>query len=145
VPAYQLREAIAEILMAVTRHPELNDFGFGVFGERRRRLSPEEREAEFKANRAKMFEERSLRQFLHARDWLQGQRKLKALNRRGTSYGLKHVAAHDIRYCTNGIFIAAAVSAGFEIERAGSWQQSPNAFMDISTRAWRRPRDTGRT
>jgi hypothetical protein len=133
---------MAEILLAVTRYPELTDFGFGVFGERR--LPPEERERQFKANRAKMFEERSLLQFLRARAWLQGQGKRKTLNRFGTSYGLKHIAAHDVGYVTNGIFIAAAISAGFEIERAGSWQQSPNAFMGISTHAWRRPRDGGR-
>jgi hypothetical protein len=138
VPADQLREAIAEILMVVTRYPELTDFGFGVWGERIRHLSPAEREAEFKVNRAKMFEERSLRQFLHARDWLQGQQKRKTINQWGTSYGLKHVAAHDVGYITNGVFVAAAVSAGFQIERAGTL--SPNAYMSISTRAWRRPR-----
>jgi hypothetical protein len=139
------RDAIAQILLAVTRHPELNDFGFGVYGEHWRRLSPEEREAEFQANRAKMFEVRSLRQFISARAWLQGQGMRKTLNRRGTSYSLKHVAAHDIGYCTNGIFIAAAISAGFEIERAEcSWRLTPNAWMNISTHAWRRPRVGGR-
>jgi hypothetical protein len=143
VPAEQLREAIAEILMVVTRYPELTDFGFGAcFGERK--LPPEEREAQFQINRAKMFEERSLRQFISAHDWLQGQGRRKSLNRRGTSYGLKHVAAHDIGYVTNGIFIAAAVSAGFRTERAGPLQQSPNARMNISTKAWRRPRVGGR-
>jgi hypothetical protein len=143
-PTDPRRDAIAEILLAVTRHPELNDFGFGVYGEHWRRLSPEEREAEFQANRAKMFEERSLVQFLRAREWLQGQGKRKTLNRFGTSYGLKHVAAHDIGYCTNGIFIAAAIAAGFQVERAGPWRQSPNAFINISTYAWRRPRVDGR-
>jgi hypothetical protein len=140
VPTYQLREAVAEILMVITRYPELTDFGFGVWDERSRRLSPVEREAEFQINRAKMFEERSLRQFLHARDWLQEQQKRKTINQWGTSYGLKHVAAHDVGYITNGVFIAAAVSAGFQIERSGTRQQSPNAYMNIATRAWRRPR-----
>jgi hypothetical protein len=144
VPAEALREAIAEIQLAVTRYPELTDFGFGVYDERSRRLSPAEREAKFQINRAKLFEERSLRQFLSARAWLQGQGMRKTLNKRGTSYGLKHVAAHDIGYCTNGVFIAAAISAGFRIERAGPWGQSPNAFINISSRAWRRPRDGGR-
>jgi hypothetical protein len=139
-----LCDAIADILLAVTRYPELTDFGFGVYGERRRRLSPEEREAEFQVNRAKMFEECSLLQFISARAWLQGQQKRKTINKMGTSYGLKHVAEHDFGYVTNGIFIAAAISAGFEIERAGAWQQSPNAFMNVSTRAWRRARDGGR-
>jgi hypothetical protein len=126
----------------VTRHPELTDFGFGVFGERR--LPPAEREAAFKANRAKMFAERSLLQFIRARAWLRGQGRRKTINRIGTSYGLKHVAAHDIGYVTNGIFIAAAVAAGFQVERAGPWRQSPNAFINISTYAWRRPRVDGR-
>jgi hypothetical protein len=141
-PTDPRRDAIAEILLAVTRYPELTDFGFGVGNQHN--LTPAEREEKFRINRAKMFEDRSLLQFIRARAWLQEQGMRKTLNRRGTSYGLKHIAAHDIGYVTNGIFIAAAVSVGFEIERAGTWQQSPNAYMNISTKAWRRPRVGGR-
>jgi hypothetical protein len=142
-PADPLRSAIAEIRRAIAQYPELTDFGFGAcFGERR--LPSAEREAAFRANRAKMFEERSLLQFLSARAWLQGQGKRQTINRRGTSYGLKHIAAHDIGYVTNGMFICAAISAGFQIERAGAWWGSPNAWLNISTRAWRRRRDGAR-
>ena len=135
-----LRDAIAEILLAVTRYPELTDFGFGVWHERD--LTPEEREAQFKVDRAKMFETRSLLQFIRARAWLQGQQKRQTTNCGGTSYGLKHVAAHYIGYVTNGIFIAAAVSVGFQIERERS--NSPNVWLNISKSAWRYPRVGGR-
>jgi len=53
---------------------------------------------------------RSLAQFIVARRWLSQFGKLKSLNKRGSSYGLKHVAAHDIGYVTNGVFIAAAIA-----------------------------------
>jgi hypothetical protein len=140
-PTDPLAQAAAEIRRIVRQYPELTDFGFGVFGERH--LSPEERAEEFAINRAKMFEDRSLLQFIRARDWLQGQGIRKTINRCGTSYRLKHVAAHDIGYVSNGMFIAAAISAEFLVERAGPWRDSPNAWFNVSTSAWRRRRDTG--
>ena len=142
-PADHLEEAAAEIQRIVALHPERTDFGFGIFDERG--LSPEERETEFKRNRAIMFEERSLLQFMAARAWLHGQQKRKTIYRKGTSYWLKHVASHDIGYVTNGMFIAAAVSAGFQIGRVRSWRDgsTPNAWFNISKRAWRR-REGGR-
>jgi hypothetical protein len=62
-------------------------------------------------------------------------RRLKSFNKRGTSYGLKHIAEHDMGYCTNGVFIAAAIAEGFRVRREG---RSPNAVFNISTAAWRR-------
>jgi len=144
VPADPLADALAEVQRIVAQYPELTNFGFGVFDQHR--LSPAERDEQFLRNRSAMFEERSLVEFLRARAWLQGQGKRQTINRWGTSYGLKHVAEHDIGYVTNGMFIAAAVSAGFAIERARrGWRLSPNAWMNISTRAWRRRTDGGRT
>jgi hypothetical protein len=93
-----------------------------------------------------LFEERSLLQFIRARAWLEGQAKRQTINRIGTSYGLKHIAEHDIGYVTNGVFIAAAIAAGFQIERTErSWRVTPNAWLNISTRAFRRPRVWGRS
>jgi hypothetical protein len=74
---------------------------------------------------------RSVQQFETARLWLRQFSKVKSSNRRGSSYGLKHVAAHDIGYVTNGIFIAAALAEGFTVQRCG-----PNAWINISSRAW---------
>jgi hypothetical protein len=75
---------------------------------------------------------RSLAQFMAARGWLRRFSKIRALNRRGTSYGLKHCAEDDIGYVTNGVFIAAAITEGFNVRRVG-----PNAWFNISTEAWR--------
>jgi hypothetical protein len=69
-----------------------------------------------------------------ARQWLSQFGRIKALNRRGTSCGLKHVAEHDIGYITNGAFIAAAIAEGFTVQRA---DDGPNACFNISTKAWR--------
>ena len=134
-----LADAIAEIQRIVAQHPELTDFGFGVFDERR--LSPAEREAQFRRDRLSMFKQSSILDFLKARDWLQSQGKRQTINRIGTSYGLKHIAAHDIGYVTNGMFIAAAISAECQIERAGPG--SPIAFFNVAKAAWRYRRNGG--
>lgn len=54
------------------------------------------------------------------------------LNAQLGSYGLKHRAANDIGYSTNGIFIAAGLSAGFEIER-----DIPNVYFNINLKPFR--------
>ena len=76
-------------------------------------------------------------QFIAARFWLRHFAKIKAPNKLGTSYALKHVAGRDIGYTTNGAFIAAALAEGFIVQRAGD---SPNALFNISTQAWGKPR-----
>lgn len=69
------------------REPQLGDFGFGVSSK-----TPEERVADLLRNRDLIREPRSLAQFMAARAWLRRFGKIRALNRRGTSYGLKHCA-----------------------------------------------------
>lgn len=124
-------QAIAAIKRALTRFPELTDFGFGVFDERR--LPPTERAEQFRANRALMFETRSLDGFQRACDWLTRQRRTKQINPgAGSSYGLKHAAEYEVGYVTNGMFIAAAVACGFRVKRIAD---SPNAHLNISTTA----------
>ena len=78
---------------------------------------------------------RSLAEFTAARGWLRRFAKIKALNRRGSSYGLKHCAEDDIGYVTNGCFIGAAIAEGFTVRCTD--YGSPNAFFNISTEAWR--------
>ena len=90
----------------------------------RPKLDQQSRQAKFAEERAALFEPRSLDQFDKARKWLRQFRKLSSLNRRGTSYGLKHVAEPEIGYVTNGVFIAAAIAEGFTIARADN---GPNA------------------
>jgi hypothetical protein len=128
----QIAAAAAAMDRVLEQEPELSDFGYGFSGAEK---TPEERRARFETNRQSIREPRSLAQFLTAREWLRQFAKIKSLNKRGISYGLKHVAAHDMGYCTNGVFIAAAIAEGFRVRREG---RSPNAVFNISTAAWRR-------
>lgn len=45
--------------------------------------------------------------------WLEDKKKTKTINRRHSSYGLKHIAETEIGYIGNGAFIAAAIFMGF--------------------------------
>jgi len=55
--------------------------------------------------------------------------------KKGGSHGLKHVAEKNVGYITNGVFIAAAIAEGFRAVRIG---ETPNAWFNISTTAWKR-------
>ena|SRR5215472_9739085 len=123
-------ETMQQILDA---EPLLNDFGYGALEEHHK--SAEQIAAEIAANRAKMLEPHSLTQFEAARAWLRQFPKIKQFSRHGSSYGLKHAAAYDLGYVTNGVFIAAAIAEGFRAERV---DRSPNARIAISSRAWER-------
>lgn len=111
-------------------YPDPTKFGFGVY--KGNRLSPAERREKFRKCRTEMYDSTSLDGFERAREWLVRLTKTRAITRCYTSYGLKHVAEADIGYVSNGIFIAAAISAGFNIERCG-----PNAYLNIRPKAWR--------
>jgi hypothetical protein len=128
----QLEVAAADMARVLEQEPELSDFGYGLSGAEQ---THEERRARFETNRQLIREPRSLAQFLAARQWLRQFAKIGSFNKRGTSYGLKHVAAHDMGYCTNGVFIAAAIAEGFRVRREG---RSPNVVLNISTTACRR-------
>jgi len=127
-------EAEGSIQAAVDRFPDLTDFGFGIFDPYR--LTPAQRQEQFRQSRADLFARGSLEDFVRAKRWLSAQPKTKNINSSaGSSYWLKHVAEEDIGYTTNGIFIAAAVAAGFTVERC--WRcddESPNAFFNISSK-----------
>ena len=128
----ELATAAIEMDRVLEREPQLNDGGFRQFGGSRTQA---ERDAEFIRWRESIREPRSLAQFMAARGWLRQFSKTKTLNRRGSSYGLKHRAEHDIGYVTNGVFIAAALAEGFTVRLTDPG--SPNAFFNISTEAWR--------
>jgi hypothetical protein len=118
--------AMADVL---EREPVLSDNGF---------KHGDIKEAEFLNWREDIRRPASPAGFMVARGWLKQFGKIKALNKRGSSYGLKHVAARDIGYVTNGVFIAAAIAEGFIVRRAGAFGDSPNAWFNISAKAWRR-------
>ena len=138
ITAEEAAEATAAIKRAVDLFPDLTDFGFGIFDAYR--LTPAARQERFRKSRADMFAPRSLEDFTRAKHWLMAQPKTKNPNSgAGSSYWLKHVAEEDIGYTTNGIFIAAAVAAGFIVERCRrSDDESPNAFFNISSKISRR-------
>jgi hypothetical protein len=129
----ELASAAIDMDCVLEREPQLGDFGFGVWDPRSE--TPEERAADLRRNRDLVRAPRSLAQFMAARGWLRQFGKLKAINRCGTSYGLKHCAEDDVGYVTNGCFIAAAIAEGFAVRRADF--DSPNAWFNISTEAWR--------
>jgi hypothetical protein len=134
----ELSAAAADMELVLAAEPNLSDFGFGASNIRK--MTAEERVAFVQENRARIRLPRSLAQFMAARQWLAQFGKLKALNRSGSSYGLKHVAGHDIGYVTNGVFIAAAIAEGFIVRRIWSVNDTanPNAWFNISSAAWRR-------
>jgi hypothetical protein len=128
--ADELAAAAADMERVLEREPQLNDFGYGVFFGIHGHA---ERQARFQEDRKSIREPRSLAQFIVARKWLRQFDKRKTLCRRGTSYGLKHVASRTIGYVTNGVFIAAAIAEGFQTRRNNG---GPNAFLNIPVRAW---------
>jgi hypothetical protein len=129
----QIAVAAADMARILEREPELSDFGYGLSDFEK---TPEERRARFEKDRQAIREPDSLVQFLTACRWLGQFAKIKVLNKRGTSYGLKHIAEKEIGYVTNGVFIAAAIAEGFRVRREG--RRSPNAVLNISTTAWKR-------
>jgi hypothetical protein len=135
-----IEEARAVMLGLLIAHPQLSDFGFGVFDEYK--LNKAEYAKQLKAQRARMLEPVSLARFMRAARWLTSFPKTKTINKRGTSYGLKHHCARYLGgpeggYTTNGVFIAAAIASGFKVERC--WWNSPNAYLGISSLAWSAP------
>jgi|SRR5262249_4821815 len=130
LPSDEITAAAIEMERILEQHPQLSDFGFGLAEFYKTHA---ERVAKFREDRETIRGPRSLAEFTVARGWLRQFAKLKSFNKRGTSYGLKHVAEHDIGYVTNGAFIAAAIAEGFEVQREGS---SPNALFNISSAAW---------
>lgn len=100
------REDIQRIMDEV---PGLNDFGIGVYDQRRKK--PEEREKELAEGRAHLL--KSVDACNKVCQWLGQIDKIKTINDRHSSYGLKHVAEEDIGYITNGVFITAAIHCGF--------------------------------
>jgi hypothetical protein len=122
----------AEMERILEREPQLSDFGFGLADFYKTR---EEAAAKFCEDRERIRDSNCLAEFTAARGWLRQFAKLKSFNKRGSSYGLKHVAEHDIGYVSNGVFIAAAIAEGFNVQRIGN---SPNAWLNISSAAWER-------
>jgi hypothetical protein len=147
-PAAVIRnEAEAKIAMAkvLLKWPTLTTFGLGVYDQQN--LDKAEYSRQLNAGRVAMLDSKHLAQFRGAVQWLSAFPKIKSMNHNGSSYGLKHTAARYMSgpggYSCNGVFIAAAIAAGFRIEP--THYNSPNARFNISTLAWKEPWRGART
>ena len=111
-------------------HPDLSLNGWGGAGWI---LTREQLEA----SRNKMTGDYSLGEFRRAMAFLLlccGRRK--SINRKVSSYGLKHSAERVMRdlnvaqyYVSNGAFITAAIALGYKVERI---EGTPNCFFDVT-------------
>jgi hypothetical protein len=132
-PSGSLVRAFAQagVRRAMDFEPELSGFGYRV--ARDRNETAEEAEARFLASRADMLGQHGVDEFIRAVEFLSKFGRRKSMNRKRSSYGLKHDAervAGD--YVANGIMIAAALAMGFSAERTQAG--SPNAYFNISTK-----------
>jgi hypothetical protein len=118
-----------EIEAVLSKLPGLGDSGMGVF-DPGRELLPKERQKQLEAERKELLE--SSESCTRVCEWLADLKPIKTINRRHTSYGLKHIAEPEIGYVTNGAFIAAAVHCGFNYETS---RESLNVFFGISERS----------
>jgi hypothetical protein len=132
-PSGSLVRAFAEagVRRAMDLEPELSGFGYRV--SRDRGETAEQAEARFLENRAEMLGKQSVDEFIRASEFLSKFGRRKSLNRKRTSYGLKHDAERAAGdYVSNGMLIAAALAMGFSAERTHAG--SPNAYFNISSK-----------
>lgn len=127
-----------DIQTVLERAPELGEFGFDnsnwIRGKDGERLTPEQRKENLELSRQALL--RSVESFEKACEWLAVRAKRKTINRFQSSYGLKHRVEEEVQcYIANGVFIAAAMHCGFQIERV---YNSPNCYLNISQKAIRR-------
>ena len=112
VAASEDERRLAKVMML---HPALHAWGLGDhLGTRWRELSPEERKAEM-AEARKVLRD-SVAAVAWVADWIADNMAIvKALNKRHSSYGLKHLAErHRGEYVSNGAFIAGAILVGLK-------------------------------
>ncbi|RTL62153.1 MAG: hypothetical protein EKK42_32770 [Pseudonocardiaceae bacterium] len=132
-PSGSLMRAFAQagLRRVMDLEPELSGFGYRV--ARDRGETHEEAEARFLENRAEMLGEPGVDEFIRATEFLSKFGRRKSLNRKRTSYGLKHDAERATGdYVSNGMLIAAALAMGFATERTHAG--SPNAYFNISSK-----------
>jgi hypothetical protein len=122
----------ARLAITMARHPDLNDFGIGLSNIYREETATEKR-ARFDKNRARL--RASVAGVMATAEWLRENiAPTKTINKRHTSYGLKHVAEHDIGYITNGVFIAAGIITGYPYEILPFF---PNVPFGMSEKSFR--------
>jgi hypothetical protein len=110
VAASEDERRLAKVMLI---HPELHAWGRGQHPGSRKR-SPEERQADMGEARKALRD--SVAAVAWVADWIADSMAIvKALNKRHSSYGLKHLAErHRGEYVSNGAFIAGAILVGLK-------------------------------
>jgi hypothetical protein len=120
-PATDLRLAITMVKI-----PELNACGVGLYPHHARLPVPE-RDKLLADERTEL--RRCGDRVAATVEWLQKHiRPIRTINLNHTSYGLKHIAEREIGYIPNGVFVAAAIVAGYRYRRI----DEPNVAFGMS-------------
>jgi hypothetical protein len=120
----------ADIAAVLAEHPLLNDFGIGLF-DRGRGLSKEQKDETLSRDREALLDSEA--DCTRVCEWLGRHEKTKTINRRHSSYTLKHLMARQTgKYVTNGVFITAAIHSGFPFK---IFPDDPNVCLGISERS----------
>lgn len=123
------------LAIAMNEEPLLNDFGIGPYSGNRRK--PREERLRILAEDRKKLRN-SLDDVAWTVQWLESNIKpIKTINRRRSSYVLKHIAEkHSPKgYLTNGAFVAAAMIAGYPYKISAD---SPNPQFGMSEKSIKR-------
>jgi hypothetical protein len=118
-----------DLAQVMEQYPTLTSFGFGIF-EGQGSNTGTEYEQKLQAARLRLLQ--SVEQCSRAYVWLKPVAKIHSINRRHSSYGLKHwlERCYSPYYCSNGALIAAALLLEFKAAREG-----PNAYFNMSERS----------
>lgn len=116
------------LAMVLEKEPQLNSFGMGNF---ERRLSPQVARETLLKNKAELRNNVAL--VAKTIVWLEDNiQPINTINTSNSSYGLKHQAEKKIGYITNGMFIAAAMIAGYKYK---IFRNSPNVHFGMSKKS----------
>ena len=116
-----------DIKKILDKETSLNDAGFGLAFDFKK-LTPDEYQKQLKQLRNDLLD--SPYECTHVCEWLKNINKIKTINKRRSSYGLKHIVEKRTTYISNGAFICAAIFMGFKYVIDG-----PNAFFNMSEKS----------
>lgn len=115
-----VKAAKAAIATVMRAWPDLGYFGLKHSGK-------------FEIDRKRLEGDHAAEEFIRALSWLERVPKRKTFNPYNSSYGIKEAAEKwTADYISNGVFIAAAIHAGFRVAQIFG---TPNAEIGIATSA----------
>lgn len=108
----------ARVTDLIHRHPLLSDGGYGVSRDYANKHT---------AWRASLVTPGSIAEIERLVEWIDGNlTPQRTINRRHSSYGLKHIAERETGYISNGQFIVAALLCGYRMESKPHYNPSFN-------------------